>query len=59
MTPEVFYDTLKSFGTAISVMIGAVAIAVCGSLLWSESNSAVRPDGCGRQPKSLSKRRAQ
>ena len=53
MSPQVFHDTLKLFGTLISVMVGAVALVVCGSLLFSESNSGARPEGCGRQAKSL------
>ena len=53
MSPQVFNDTLKLFATGLSVMAGAVALVVCGSLLFSETNSSARPEGCGRRPKAL------
>ena len=52
MTPQVLHDTLRIFGTSLSVAVGAVAVAVFGSLLWSESNSSPRPAGCSRQAKT-------
>jgi len=52
MTPQVLHDTLRIFGTSLSVAVGAVAVAVFGTLLWSESNSSPRPAGCSRQAKT-------
>ena len=52
MTPQIFHDTLGMFSKGLPVMIGAVAMVVLGTLLWSESNSSVRPQGCSRQSKS-------
>ena len=40
MTPQVLHDTLRIFGTSLSVAIGAVAVAVFGTLLWSESSAS-------------------
>jgi len=52
MTPQVFHDTLGMFTKGLPVMIGAVAMVVLGTLLWSESSSSTRPEGCARQPRS-------
>jgi hypothetical protein len=52
MTPQIFHDTLGVFTKGLPVMIGGVAMVVLGTLLWSESNSSVRPQGSSRQPKS-------
>jgi len=52
MTPQIFHDTLGMFTKGLPVMIGGVAMVVLGTLLWSESNSSVRPQGCSRRPKS-------
>jgi hypothetical protein len=52
MTPQIFHDTLGMFTKGLPVMIGAVAMVVLGSLLWSEAHSGARPEGCARQPRS-------
>ena len=52
MTPQVFHDTLGLFTRGLPMMIGAVAMVVFGSLLWSEASSGARPEGCSRQPKA-------
>ena len=52
MTPQIFHDTLGMFTKGLPVMIGAVAMVVLGSLLWSEANSGARPEGCVRPPRS-------
>jgi hypothetical protein len=56
MTPQIFHDTLGLFTKGLPVMIAAVAMVVLGTLLWSESSSSARPEGCSRQSRSLRER---
>jgi len=58
MTPQVFHDTLGLFTRGLPVMIGAVAMVVFGSLVWSEANSGARPEGCSRRSKSSGSQRS-
>jgi len=46
MTPELFHDSLKAYTAGFCGMVVFGALAVLGMLLWSESNSGARPQGC-------------
>jgi len=46
MTPDFFHDSLKFYTAGLCGMVAFGALAVLGMLLWSESTSGARPQGC-------------
>jgi len=46
MTPELFHDSIKVYTAGLCGMVAFGALAVLGMLVWSESNSGARPQGC-------------
>jgi len=54
MTPELFHDSIKVYTAGLCGMVAFGAMAVFGMLLWSESHSGARPQGCRAAKKGSS-----